>query len=526
MRDTVIDESSPFYGFVDHVVVMGCTKYKLRQEFIKRELDMLGITSYTSLMQPNSSIAEHVLHSVPHRGLDSRAVSNTWFNHYYAIRLCHDMGYDRVLLLEDDAAFLTDHRAIREALSEVKDGYSLLLLDPVIMSQGAHAEAVKRGVAAGMAHWGVVTRSAGHNGCPRCAGCRILSKEAVSAYVDLHECLFTGGCPDGVLYPADMWHRSVMIRTGKPVLYAVPPLSTQSRSAERGPYTGYAHANYVSYGVDVSRYGHADVAVTQRDAGDGVGEAVTVAEPHLPEPVGGSVSGFGFGGVYAVCYTGNPRRHAALLAELQRVGLDAEIVWGFPSPYRDLILAHIPHEGVLAARPGAWGATLCQYAAIKTAYERGQDSVLIMEDDCRFLQDVSAVARGLLSAPSDWGILMLDYFAEVPAGGDHSEPVNGWLRVSQARSTACYALRRKAMERLIDMYESPVSGKYPNPVMRSSDHWLSSGYMGDSALIYASVPRLAVQQDCGDVSNWGDTVRRLYQGAGVDRSLYAPGIVH
>lgn len=273
MRDTVIDRSSPFYGFVDHVVVMGCTKYKLRQEFIRHELDMLGITSYTALMQPDSAIVEHVLRSVPHfRGLDRHDVSNTWFNHYYAIRICHDMGYDRVLMLEDDAAFLTDHRAIRNALSEVNDEYALLLLDPVIMSPGEHAEAVKRGIAAGMAHWGVVTSSAGPDGCPRCAGCRILSKAAVSAYVDLHECLFTGGCPDGVLYPADMWHYSVMIRAGKPVLYAVPPLSTQSRSAERGLWTGYAHANYASYGVDVSQYGHADVAVTRRDVVEGVGE--------------------------------------------------------------------------------------------------------------------------------------------------------------------------------------------------------------------------------------------------------------
>ena len=236
------------------------------------------------------------------------------------------------------------------------------------------------------------------------------------------------------------------------------------------------------------------------------------------------MSGFGFGGVYAVCYTGNPRRHESLMAELRRVGLTAEVVWGFPTEYKQFMLSKIPHIRNLDVHPGSWGATLCHYAAIKIAYERGQDNVLIVEDDCRFLRDIDAVHRRLLAAPEGWDILMLDHFDDKPVEVGSPGAVDGWAQVKSTRSVACYVLRRKAMERLIDMYESPVSGKYPNPMMRAADNWIEDFLLGRDVSVYVAVPNIAVQQDCGDSSNFGDTVKRIYAGLGVDRSLYAPGI--
>lgn len=235
------------------------------------------------------------------------------------------------------------------------------------------------------------------------------------------------------------------------------------------------------------------------------------------------IGDFRLGGAYAVCYTGNMRRHDALMLELERVGLTAEVVWSFPTPYKKFLLSKIPHIAELDTHPGSWGATLCHYEAIKLAYVRGQDNVLIVEDDCRFLKDVDAVNRGLMAAPPDWDILMLDHWGH-PKPGDNPYPVvAGWMRVGEANSTACYVLRRKAMERLIDMYESPVSGKYPNPMMRNSDTWLSHKYLGRDVVIQVAVPNLAVQQYCGDTSNWGGMSGMCYAKLGVDRSLYAGG---
>ena len=233
-----------------------------------------------------------------------------------------------------------------------------------------------------------------------------------------------------------------------------------------------------------------------------------------------TVGGFGFGGVYAVCFTGNAQRHDALMKELARVGIDSvQVVWGFPSPYRGFLLSHIPHVPLLDSRPGAWGATIAQYEAIKVAYERGQDRILVVEDDARFLVDVAKVACMLRDAPPDWDVLMLDHFSEsyvTPV------PASGWAEVNSANSSACYVLRRKAMGRLIDMYEGPVSGKYAHPVMRASDTFLSRAYLGRDVKIYCAIPNLAIQQECGDVSTCGHFPMLQYARAGLDISAYAP----
>lgn len=233
-----------------------------------------------------------------------------------------------------------------------------------------------------------------------------------------------------------------------------------------------------------------------------------------------TVGGFGFGGVYAVCFTGNAQRHDALMNELARVGIDSvQVVWGFPSPYRGFLLSHIPHVPLLDSRPGAWGATIAQYEAIKVAYERGQDRILVVEDDARFLVDVAKVACMLRDAPPDWDVLMLDHFSEsyvTPV------PASGWAEVNSTNSSACYVLRRKAMERLIDMYEGPVSGKYARPVMRAADTFLSLAYLGRDVKIYCAIPNLAIQQECGDVSTCGHFPMLQYARSGLDISAYAP----
>lgn len=256
MSNTTIEPDSPFYGHVDHVVVMGCTRYRRRQTQINNELTRVGVSSYNLIVQPDSPIPGCIIRSVRHFGdVGSVNIANIWFNHYRAIRTCYDMGYDRVLLIEDDATFISDLSTLSAALDEIVVPYSILLLDPMIMSSAKHAVAVKRGVDSGLRGWALVDTDTDVGTCPRCAGCRILSKEAIEDYVWLHECIFTGKCPDGVIHPADMWHSHVVQTTGLPLFYAVPPLSIQGLSAEKGKCTGHAHAMYMSQGVDVSKYG-------------------------------------------------------------------------------------------------------------------------------------------------------------------------------------------------------------------------------------------------------------------------------
>lgn len=202
-------------------------------------------------------------------------------------------------------------------------------------------------------------------------------------------------------------------------------------------------------------------------------------------------------GVFAVCYTGNAERHSRLMRELGRVGFnDVNVIWSFPTPYRQFVLKRIPHIKEMDAHPGYWGATIGQYYAIKTAYHLGMTRALIVEDDCRFLKDKDRVWSVLNDVPNGCDIIMLDHFSDGGLSG------SGVFRTCvSAQSTACYIVGRRAMAKLVSLYESPVSGKFPRPVMRNCDHWQDRRYLGSGINICCAVPNVAVQVDCHDVVN-------------------------
>lgn len=207
--------------------------------------------------------------------------------------------------------------------------------------------------------------------------------------------------------------------------------------------------------------------------------------------------------VFAVCYTGYKDRHPHLMDELSRVGLrdKTTVIWQFPTPYNSFIAKRIPHIDFLDKHPGCWGAIWGQYEAIKTGYHLGLNRIMIVEDDCRFMKDLSAVEASLSELPAGWDVLMLDHFK---IKGDSSLLLGGkWTSCRASASTACYIVNRKAMERLIAMYESPVSGKYVRPLMRNCDHWTDKKYLGGDIGFYVATPNLAVQCTCPGASNCG-----------------------
>lgn len=222
---------------------------------------------------------------------------------------------------------------------------------------------------------------------------------------------------------------------------------------------------------------------------------------------------------YAVCYTGNKERHSRLLKEFERVGLEKPyVVWMYPSPYRNFVLHRIPHIGTLDRQPGCWGATIGHYRVVKIAYELGQDNILIVEDDCRFLKDCNVVFSTLNCAPDDADCLMLDSVERERLEG---APTNGWQKVGKSFSTGCYIVNRKMMKRLIEMYESPVSGLVSRPMMRCSDHWTDTNIIGKEYRIYCAVPNLAIQVRCGDVNNAGESVYEAYAKIGLTEDKFS-----
>lgn len=219
----------------------------------------------------------------------------------------------------------------------------------------------------------------------------------------------------------------------------------------------------------------------------------------------------------AVCFTGNRERHKLLLDEFCRCKLPApEVIWTFPSPYRNFVLSRINHLDTLDKHPGYWGAGIAHYRHLKIAYELGCSNALIVEDDCRFLQDINRLEETMKNVPVDWDVLMLDNFR--PTG--LRSVSKGWSICDAALSSACYIVNRKAMSRLIALYESPIT---TGQVMRHCDHWTDVRYIGRDVKIYCSTPNLAIQ--CyvpGTTNGGGEYMQKLYLKSGLSFSDYAP----
>lgn len=218
----------------------------------------------------------------------------------------------------------------------------------------------------------------------------------------------------------------------------------------------------------------------------------------------------------AVCFTGNKERYEFLMKEIERCKLPRpNVVWTFPTPYRELILKSIPHLPSLETHPGYWGAGIGHYQHIKIAYELGCETALIVEDDCRFLKDFSIVDRTMLAAPDDWDFLMLDNFRV-----ENPSPVGkGWVSCSSTFSTACYVVNRRAMAKLIELNEAPLLS---GAVMRHCDHWANKKYLGEDFKIYCANPNLAIQCHCPDTTNTGGKfIQNLYLKNRISPSRYA-----
>lgn len=116
--------------------------------------------------------------------------------------------------------------------------------------------------------------------------------------------------------------------------------------------------------------------------------------------------------VVALCYSGYPERTQPLMLELGRVGLSdvAEIVYTCNSPVDGLLMKVIPHVHKLDRQPGQFNAVMGHYGIAKTSIALGCDNVLVLEDDCRFLKDLSKIDDAIAQAPDTWDGLTFDAF--------------------------------------------------------------------------------------------------------------------
>ena len=98
-----------------------------------------------------------------------------------------------------------------------------------------------------------------------------------------------------------------------------------------------------------------------------------------------------------------------------------------------------------------------QYTIIKSAYLRGLESVMIIEDDCGFIKDRSVLEEYFNNLPNDWDVLRINCLRGPKTQeyiNDYKDKYNYWFpQVNCLYGAAAYALSRKGMKHMLDWYD-------------------------------------------------------------------------
>ena len=229
-------------------------------------------------------------------------------------------------------------------------------------------------------------------------------------------------------------------------------------------------------------------------------------------------------------FTGNrDTRVPGMEREIARVGMDGvHRQWQFPTPLDRVILRHVPHARHIESG-GYMNCTMGHYRAIATAYHLGCRSVLVMEDDARFLKDVSKIERSVSSLPEDYDLAMLDYFYSSwkDVGGKVADTLREkrrkneyWAEFDRFHSGACYALSRRGMEKILWLYEAAAKDRTIG-MLRICDGFLDRRYLGSDAKMYFAINNVAIQRAFDSGNSKGSGISDPYSRTGIDVSNYS-----
>lgn len=198
-----------------------------------------------------------------------------------------------------------------------------------------------------------------------------------------------------------------------------------------------------------------------------------------------------------VCFTGYIDRYASLRNEFERVGLtNVHPHWDFPNPYHQVLLKTVPMTRYNSHR-ACFKIGMNNYRAIATAFHLGCQNCLVMEDDVRFLKDIDKIVEVLSGLPDDYDLALLDNNKPCALSPEaycnvFKNPVAPhWFRFTNLRSTGCYSMSRRCMERYLKLFEAPAEMR---GVLRNPDGYFRVECLGNDANLYVSNPPIALQK--------------------------------
>ena len=203
-------------------------------------------------------------------------------------------------------------------------------------------------------------------------------------------------------------------------------------------------------------------------------------------------------------------------------GFAASIFWNFPTPYTKFIQDRLAKANdAMRNSPAFFNSGWGHYAILSIARDLGNVPVFVVEDDCRFLKNKKLLHDTLANAPDDADLLLLDSFGAAKSQDEfieeRSHAVNGWAKITAARSAAAYIVGPRYIDRLINLGDRGTRGKK----VRIFDQWFETRWL-EGANIYCAVPNLAVQMEdrTGNFRPSGKSNLQKYIDLGLDIDAY------
>lgn len=238
-----------------------------------------------------------------------------------------------------------------------------------------------------------------------------------------------------------------------------------------------------------------------------------------------------FDGKTVLYFTGNKGTRVPMMEkELARVGLDDAVrQWQFPTPLDNVVRSNVQHSNGVK-RDGYFNCSMGHYRAIATAYYRGLDHALFIEDDIRFLKDVDAIEQAVNDLPDDYDLAMLDWFCIKKKDGsgigiakryrDERRVNRHWSEFDKFYSAGCYALSRKGMERIMLAIELSATDKKIG-MFRIIDHYMDRNVIGAESRLYFASTNIAIQRQIGASNSSGYDIAGKYRSLGIRLEDYA-----
>lgn len=229
----------------------------------------------------------------------------------------------------------------------------------------------------------------------------------------------------------------------------------------------------------------------------------------------------------ALLFSKKPRNAEMLERECARVGLSFVPFWGCGLPYVKVVEDAVRHTGM--CKGGYMDCALNHNRIVRTAYELGRRSVLILEDDVRFLKDAALLGDIVVSLPDDYDIALFDWVVRGKATDEECDAlldaplVNGhWRRFTDLRSCACWALSRRGMEAWLSLQEAAAFGR--GKMCLPDQYFYYMAKRDPSLKMYCAFPCGAMQGDLGGISS-AEGQQKRYARMGMRRGDYAEDLV-